>query len=131
MSTTCVCERANNPPPSLPSFIHSFFLSLSFLFLSFFLSDDSYYYWDDWSDGRGRAAAAPWARTSRATKWSRRPEPGHVLFTYDVTWKQSKVHWASRWDIYLSMDGAVSNKVHWFSIFNSLIIVVLSQASSA
>ena len=52
-------------------------------------------------------------------------EPGHVLFTYDVTWKPSKVHWASRWDIYLSMDGAVSNKVHWFSIFNSLIIVVL------
>ena len=43
-----------------------------------------------------------------------------------MRWKQpQKVHWASRWDIYLSMDGAVSNKVHWFSIFNSIVIVVL------
>lgn len=51
-------------------------------------------------------------------------EAGTVLFTYDVIWKPSSIHWASRWDIYLSMDNAVPNKVHWFSIVNSLLIVI-------
>jgi len=36
----------------------------------------------------------------------------------------SQVHWASRWDIYLSMNGAVPDKVHWFSIVNSILIVL-------
>mmetsp|Transcript_26202 Transcript_26202/g.104839 ORF Transcript_26202/g.104839 Transcript_26202/m.104839 type:complete len:419 (+) Transcript_26202:933-2189(+) len=49
---------------------------------------------------------------------------GPVLFTYDVLWRASHVKWASRWDIYLSMDNAVPDKVHWFSIINSLLIVV-------
>ena len=34
------------------------------------------------------------------------------------------MHWASRWDIYLSMNGAVPDKVHWFSIVNSILIVL-------
>jgi transmembrane 9 superfamily protein 2/4 len=51
-----------------------------------------------------------------------------VLFTYDVTWRPSEIHWASRWDIYLSMDNAVPAKVHWFSIVNSLMIVVFLSA---
>ena len=38
-------------------------------------------------------------------------EPGTVLFTYDVTWRPSEIHWASRWDIYLSMNNAVPSKV--------------------
>jgi len=36
---------------------------------------------------------------------------GRVLFTYDVMWRASNVKWASRWDIYLSMDNAVPDKV--------------------
>jgi hypothetical protein len=36
---------------------------------------------------------------------------GTVLFTYDVIWRPSNIHWASRWDIYLSMDNAVPDKV--------------------
>mmetsp|Transcript_2667 Transcript_2667/g.4265 ORF Transcript_2667/g.4265 Transcript_2667/m.4265 type:complete len:649 (+) Transcript_2667:89-2035(+) len=47
-----------------------------------------------------------------------------VLYTYDVVWRSSMIKWASRWDIYLSMDNAVPKKVHWFSIVNSLMIVV-------
>lgn len=47
-----------------------------------------------------------------------------VIYTYDIVWKPSTVKWASRWDIYLSMDNAVSTKVHWFSIINSLMIVL-------
>jgi transmembrane 9 superfamily protein 2/4 len=42
-------------------------------------------------------------------------------FTYDVEFVQSNIKWASRWDAYLKMgDG----HVHWFSIINSLTIVV-------
>merc|ERR1719446_56050 len=51
-------------------------------------------------------------------------QTGPVIFTYDVLWRASNVKWASRWDIYLSMDNAVPDKVHWFSIVNSLLIVV-------
>lgn len=58
---------------------------------------------------------------------------GQVLFTYDVIWTENeKLHWASRWDIYLSMDDAIPAKVHWLSIANSLVIVfVLSSMIAA
>lgn len=49
---------------------------------------------------------------------------GKVIFTYDVMWRPSEIHWASRWDIYLSMDNAIPDKVHWFSIINSVLIVI-------
>lgn len=56
------------------------------------------------------------------------PADGKILFTYDVIWKENaEVSWASRWDIYLSMDDAVPANIHWFSITNSLcVIFVLS-----
>jgi transmembrane 9 superfamily protein 2/4 len=60
------------------------------------------------------------------------PASGKVLFTYDVTWIENKeLHWASRWDIYLSMDNAVPAKVHWISIANSLVIVFVLSAMIA
>jgi len=49
---------------------------------------------------------------------------GKMVFSYGVEWRRSEVHWASRWDIYLSMNGAVPDKVHWFSIINSILIVL-------
>jgi transmembrane 9 superfamily member 2/4 len=39
-------------------------------------------------------------------------------------WRESEVKWASRWDVYLSMNHAVPDKVHWFSIVNSILIVL-------
>ncbi|GAB4818902.1 hypothetical protein N2152v2_005948 [Parachlorella kessleri] len=45
-----------------------------------------------------------------------------VVYTYDVYWDTSKITWASRWDAYLRMPGG---KVHWFSILNSLMVVVV------
>lgn len=36
---------------------------------------------------------------------------GKLVFSYGVEWRKSEVHWASRWDIYLSMNGAVPDKV--------------------
>ena len=57
---------------------------------------------------------------------------GKVLFTYDVIWKENKdIKWASRWDIYLTMDNAVPAKVHWLSIANSLVIVFVLTAMIA
>lgn len=49
---------------------------------------------------------------------------GNMIFTYGVEFRSSEVKWASRWDIYLSMNHAVPDKVHWFSIVNSLLIVL-------
>jgi transmembrane 9 superfamily protein 2/4 len=57
---------------------------------------------------------------------------GKVLFTYDVIWTvNNELKWASRWDIYLSMDNAIPAKVHWLSIANSLVIVVVLSAMIA
>ena len=57
---------------------------------------------------------------------------GKVLFTYDVTWVENlELKWASRWDIYLSMDNAIPAKVHWLSIANSLVIVFVLSAMIA
>uniref|UniRef100_A0A673BG51 Transmembrane 9 superfamily member n=1 Tax=Sphaeramia orbicularis TaxID=375764 RepID=A0A673BG51_9TELE len=43
-----------------------------------------------------------------------------VLFTYSVSWKESEVKWASRWDTYLTMSDV---QIHWFSIVNSVVVV--------
>ncbi|XP_047941293.1 transmembrane 9 superfamily member 8-like [Salvia hispanica] len=44
-----------------------------------------------------------------------------VIFTYDVTFQESDVKWAMRWDTYLLM---ADDQIHWFSIVNSLMIVL-------
>lgn len=45
-----------------------------------------------------------------------------VVFTYDVEWRRSPIRWADRWDIYWHVDA--DNEIHWFSIINSLMIVI-------
>lgn len=47
-----------------------------------------------------------------------------IIYTYDVSWKESDVAWSSRWDIYLSEDHLIPAQVHWYSITNSIFIVV-------
>lgn len=49
-------------------------------------------------------------------------EGADIVYTYDVYWQDSKIKWASRWDAYLRMPGG---KVHWFSIVNSLLVVLV------
>ncbi|XP_052208844.1 transmembrane 9 superfamily member 8-like [Diospyros lotus] len=44
-----------------------------------------------------------------------------IIFTYDVEYQESDVKWASRWDTYLLMN---DDQIHWFSIVNSLMIVL-------
>eukprot|EP00164_Ancoracysta_twista_P001602 GFYU01002103.1.p1 GENE.GFYU01002103.1~~GFYU01002103.1.p1 ORF type:complete len:652 (+),score=198.47 GFYU01002103.1:195-2150(+) len=43
------------------------------------------------------------------------------IYTYDVVWEHSDLMWASRWDLYLE---SADNQIHWFSIVNSLMIVM-------
>jgi len=45
-----------------------------------------------------------------------------IIYTYDVKWEKSDIKWASRWDLYLYMG---DDQIHWFSIINSLAIVLL------
>eukprot|EP00448_Togula_jolla_P019785 CAMPEP_0170577648 /NCGR_PEP_ID=MMETSP0224-20130122/5042_1 /TAXON_ID=285029 /ORGANISM="Togula jolla, Strain CCCM 725" /LENGTH=625 /DNA_ID=CAMNT_0010900579 /DNA_START=124 /DNA_END=2001 /DNA_ORIENTATION=- len=47
-----------------------------------------------------------------------------VTYTYDVVWTESQVQWASRWDSYLQASPG-SNQIHWFSILNSFVIVLI------
>ncbi|KAL6140745.1 hypothetical protein ACLB2K_059041 [Fragaria x ananassa] len=44
-----------------------------------------------------------------------------IVFTFDVSFKESDIKWASRWDTYLLMN---DDQIHWFSIINSLMIVL-------
>ncbi|KAG2016055.1 endosomal P24A protein [Coprinopsis cinerea AmutBmut pab1-1] len=44
-----------------------------------------------------------------------------VRYTYRVTWMESDTPWATRWDNYLHI---FDPRIHWFSLINSLVIVV-------
>jgi transmembrane 9 superfamily protein 2/4 len=45
------------------------------------------------------------------------------VFSYDVHWEKSAIEWGSRWDAYLFAN-APNDKVHWFSITNSIMVVL-------
>jgi len=51
-------------------------------------------------------------------------ESSSIIFTYDVSWNPSEVPWASRWDVYLTEDHMVPAQVHWYSITNSILVVL-------
>ena len=45
-----------------------------------------------------------------------------VIYTYDVKWERSEVPWSHRWDVYFK--GNPDDEIHYFSIVNSLLIVL-------
>lgn len=45
-----------------------------------------------------------------------------VMYSYEVEWVESNLEWADRWDVYLI--GAPDDDLHYFSIVNSLMIVL-------
>ncbi|KAG4112884.1 hypothetical protein ERO13_D13G189940v2 [Gossypium hirsutum] len=55
-------------------------------------------------------------------------EEKEIIFTYDVEFQESDIKWASRWDTYLLM---ADDQIHWFSIVNSLMIVLFLSAMVA
>lgn len=49
-------------------------------------------------------------------------ENKEITYTYDVRWTESEIRWVSRWDAYLKISGG--SRIHWFSILNSLMIML-------
>ena len=52
-----------------------------------------------------------------------------VVFSYDVQWIPSTVEWTDRWDVYLV--GAPDDDIHYYSIVNSLMIVLFMTGAIA
>lgn len=50
------------------------------------------------------------------------PAPLSIVYSYEVVWEASPLAWADRWDVYLV--GAPDDDLHYFSIVNSLMIVL-------
>lgn len=81
-------------------------------------------------DGKGTAPPLSTCNAMKLTEFAdvkdhqKVPSSGKIIFTYGVEWQKSEILWASRWDVYLSMNKAIPDKVHWFSIVNSLLIVL-------
>lgn len=46
-----------------------------------------------------------------------------VVFTYDVKWEKSTIEWSNRWDLYVSASPQ-TDRAHWFSISNSIMVVL-------
>ncbi|KXS17099.1 endosomal protein [Gonapodya prolifera JEL478] len=52
-----------------------------------------------------------------------------ITFTYSVDWEEEKhVEWSTRWDMYLVQG---STQIHWYSIINSMIILLFLSAMVA
>lgn len=49
-------------------------------------------------------------------------DPLKVVYSYEVEWIESELQWSDRWDVYLI--GAPDDDLHYFSIVNSLMIVL-------
>lgn len=47
----------------------------------------------------------------------------NIVFTYDVVWQESDIEWINRWDTYI-LNTETTDKVHWFSITNSIMIIL-------
>lgn len=50
------------------------------------------------------------------------PGPLPIMYSYEVVWESSPLPWSDRWDVYLV--GAPDDDLHYFSIVNSLMIVL-------
>jgi transmembrane 9 superfamily protein 3 len=51
-------------------------------------------------------------------------QPGmNIKFSYEVNWKVSKIEFENRFDKYLD-PGFFQHRIHWFSIFNSFMMVI-------
>ena len=78
--------------------------------------------------GRHRAAPAcpATAAVNDPSNYQSVDSATEVVFTYDIAWEESSVLWSNRWDVYLK--GNPDDKIHWFSITNSTMIVIFLTA---
>jgi len=60
--------------------------------------------------------------THNADKLQSVDKPDEIIYTYDVKWEKSELPWENRWDVYFK--GNPDDEIHYFSIVNSLMIVL-------
>lgn len=53
-----------------------------------------------------------------------------IIYTYDISWKESDTHWASRWDIYLTMNHAVKNRVRFVCSYFCFLLLAGGTSTS-
>eukprot|EP00292_Cryptomonas_paramecium_P004461 CAMPEP_0113676420 /NCGR_PEP_ID=MMETSP0038_2-20120614/8633_1 /TAXON_ID=2898 /ORGANISM="Cryptomonas paramecium" /LENGTH=661 /DNA_ID=CAMNT_0000593447 /DNA_START=3 /DNA_END=1988 /DNA_ORIENTATION=- /assembly_acc=CAM_ASM_000170 len=68
--------------------------------------------------------STPYNTLATCSKEKEAHDGADIVWTYDVVWERSDVKWASRWDVYLTLGQASDDKIHWFSIVNSLVILM-------
>ncbi|KAK4768852.1 hypothetical protein SAY86_027002 [Trapa natans] len=80
-------------------------------------------YEDQWSENTRLTTCDPHAKHTVVNSNTPQEveENKEIIFTYDVEFQESDIKWASRWDTYLLMS---DDQIHWFSIVNSLMIVL-------
>ncbi|KAG5564009.1 hypothetical protein RHGRI_000252 [Rhododendron griersonianum] len=80
-------------------------------------------YEGEWSETTRLTTCDPHAKRSVTTSDSPQEveDKKEIIFTYDVEFQESDVKWAYRWDTYLL---TADDQIHWFSIVNSLMIVL-------
>ncbi|KAL3939891.1 MAG: hypothetical protein SGBAC_005465 [Bacillariaceae sp.] len=52
-----------------------------------------------------------------------------VVYSYDVQWIKNELDWSDRWDVYLI--GSPDDDIHYYSIINSLMIVLFMTGATA
>ncbi|KAJ3074413.1 hypothetical protein HDU98_011290 [Podochytrium sp. JEL0797] len=45
-------------------------------------------------------------------------------YAYSVTWEKSDTPWSTRWNKYLTLTASSEPRIHWFSLINSVVIVL-------
>ncbi|KAI8618917.1 endosomal P24A protein [Chytriomyces sp. MP71] len=45
-------------------------------------------------------------------------------YAYSVTWEKSDIPWSIRWEKYLTLTASSEPRIHWFSLINSVVIVL-------
>ncbi|CBZ51214.1 hypothetical protein NCLIV_042810 [Neospora caninum Liverpool] len=79
---------------------------------------------DSGETGSGAAPEPPKTRAALSEEPFLLGSSDKISFTYDVVWQHSNTPWSQRWDAYLK--NARDNPIiHWFSIVNSLVVVLL------
>jgi transmembrane 9 superfamily protein 2/4 len=50
-----------------------------------------------------------------------------ITWSYSVNWDESEIEWSTRWDVYMKST-PVESRIHWYSIMNSTLVVLLLSA---
>ena len=77
---------------------------------------------DDWSTCGDGESPADEPETYLPLRSGSTGESMKILYSYEVVWKEFKLPWVDRWDIYLV--GSPDYEIHYFAIVNSLMIVI-------